>query len=795
MTRRRQNNRTTRPDQVPAEHDHATTRDWFALDVHSLIERFTLLVLLALIPLRAVLAETHTFELLGMFRHLDLPSGAQAATTFTIVGCIIAIAAILLCIGIQSGRRRYRRTGAELGAALLLIAAIISTSLAGQKHLALIGVLDLLGGVLYLIVLRQLLRRPWQVRLALVVIVATAAMTIAKCAHQHFVELPDTLEYYESHKAELMPQDSPTDDGSRTHGMQHDFEQRMRSGSLSGYYGHPNILGSHLILFLFATIAILSARRRENRPVWMLLLPIVIVIGCAVALYATRSKGAMVACGLALLVWIVGQGWARSLARRPRTVLTALCLSAVVGCTGLYLMLRTNPAALGRSILFRSMYWQGAREIIADQGLLGVGANQFGRHFTRYKSVECPEEVESPHSWVVRFATEWGVIGLAGILLLFLGVAMRLAGQTPGGSILPHDDFDATPTRGPPGSIILWCGGIGLIVFGAWFALLAGSDPGYRAMVFLIGAIPFAIGFVALAVESMQSTRLADDTLGPLLPALCAGLIGFVLHTGIDLALFATGPATTFFAMIAVTLAVRECRTPDPTTQHTETANRPSASRLRFATVVGLTVMSALVLVVYSVRLVFPAVHLAKELQTARTKADPSPWHVYTVSMGYRAYRAGMNAYPLDATATGELIEQLLPRAGSVEQVDEALTLADEFQLRDRHSGRLHSYRAMLYRRRYDFSKDADDLRRSIEAQQAFVAAYPTSPRRRIDLAALLEFHAEQGATADARTKAAHQLQTALNLDAQRIYVSKPNRLTAKQIATIEERIRRLATP
>ncbi|MFQ5501851.1 MAG: hypothetical protein ACE5EQ_06065, partial [Phycisphaerae bacterium] len=113
----------------------------------------------------------------------------------------------------------------------------------------------------------------------------------------------------------------------------------------------------------------------------------------------------------------------------------------------------------------------------------------------------------------------------------------------------------------------------------------------------------------------------------------------------------------------------------------------------------------------------------------------------------------------------------------------------------DHNSGRLHSYRAMLYRRRYDFSKDTADLSRSIKAQQAFVAAYPTSPRRRIDLATLLEFHAKQSAAAEARTKAAHQLQTALDLEAQRIYVSKPNRLTTKQIQAIEAKIRRLATP
>ena len=73
-------------------------------------------------------------------------------------------------------------------------------------------------------------------------------------------------------------------------------------------------------------------------------------------------------------------------------------------------------------MLFRSFYWQGAANLIRDQGLWGIGADNFGRYFTRYKDVECPEDVEDPHSWPVKALSEWGVLGLLALAVLVMGV-------------------------------------------------------------------------------------------------------------------------------------------------------------------------------------------------------------------------------------------------------------------------------------------------------------------------------------------------------------------------------------
>ncbi len=60
-----------------------------------MIERAALLVLLAMIPLRAVLAEMHSFESPRILRDLDTPPTAQPATTFLIVAVIAAVFTIL----------------------------------------------------------------------------------------------------------------------------------------------------------------------------------------------------------------------------------------------------------------------------------------------------------------------------------------------------------------------------------------------------------------------------------------------------------------------------------------------------------------------------------------------------------------------------------------------------------------------------------------------------------------------------------------------------------------------------
>ena len=566
MTRRRHKTTRSAKDASPGEPApgavarHGSQQSPTNSSAHTrpepLSERIALLVLLSLIPLRAIIGETHTFELLRWLRNIDAPPTPSPATTLGISSLILAVAVVLLFARWLRRDIDYRRTGAELGLGILLIAAVISTWNAGQKHLALVGVSDFLGMVLYMLLLRQLLTRPWHVRLAVAVVLATGTVVVAKCAYQFSYEIPDTIEYYESHKAELADTDTAEELDFGRAGFRYDYEQRLRARSLSGYFHHPNVLAGYLILVVMTSLAVAAGRFRR-RPPWTFAAPLLLAGFAFVALVFAQSKGGVAACCIGLVLWPVGQWIAgrdpRAFIRKRLVVL--LWLTALVGTGAVVAVLQTSPHALGRSMLFRSMYWQGARAMFANEGPWGVGANNFGRLFTRYKSVRCPEEVDDPHSFVVKAATEWGVVGLAGVLLLFVGYSVRLS----------REPVTSRPRDGTPGSIILWTAGIGVFVFGWWLCLLAGANPAYVDLMIRVVIFPWVIGFIALSYEDRRTTALADDALGPMLACICAGLIGFLLHAGIDLTLFHPGAATTFFALMAIALAIRshnrECAT------------------------------------------------------------------------------------------------------------------------------------------------------------------------------------------------------------------------------------------
>lgn len=741
-----------------------------------------------------------------MIRQFDAPPQAEPATTLAIIGLIVAVAAVVGCSRLLCGGPRYIRTGAELGAIVLLAAGVISASRAGQKHLAMIGTLDCLGFVVYLLTLRQLLVRPWQIRLALTVVLSTGVVVVTKCAFQYWMEIPNTIAFYEKQKAE--GQSTPPQ-SARDRGRLYDFEQRLKSHSVTGYVGHANVLGSQLILFVLVAVAVLVARRRERRPLWTLAPPGLVILGAAISLGATQSKGAMVACAIGLVVWIVGQTMAGAIARRPKTVFVALGALACLG-VGLFLgALRADPARFGRSLQFRSMYWQSARRMIVASDYLGVGAGNFGRHFTRYKPVECPEEVTEPHSWPVRLAAEWGLPGLAGGVLLLLGVAVRLcagdvenpqgsrgtpwrqrlAGGSPGETPAPQPG-GARVTAFPQGSIVLWAAGIGAVVFLWWYALIGGADASFVQITLAVAVVPWFIAFVGLAVERGLSDGIADVAMGPMLPALCAGLLAFVLHTGIDLAMFNAGAATTFFAIVAVALAVRDIAVCEGVGGEPCEVGVGSGRR-RVGLVVA--VVMAVVLIGYGVLFVGPAARLAATLRSARSTAGShETWGAYRLSTSYAEYIAGQDAYSFDATAPTELAAQLVARAASVAEVDAVIALADEIRRRDRDDAGVHNLLGGLCYRRYEFGGDVADLRRAVEHLGAFVDAYPTSPPRRLELANVLEALAAITNDAAVARRAAEELKVALDLESRRVYVSQPHRLGADEIEGILARITRL---
>lgn len=733
-----------------------------------------LVILLALIPLRTVVNETHTFESPRLLRALQSPGTVQPATTFTIDAIICAVAGILLV-------RQFRRgikpqwTGGELGFVLLAAAALISTIRAGQKHLALIGTIDFLSTLVYFFALRQLLTSPRHIRLALCVLTGTAATIAFKAAWQHFVELPDTIRYFEEHRAELM---GPSTNGASPPGFAHDFEMRMRSGAVTGFYGHPNLLASQLIIFITAAASLVVDRLKRHISAAAIAIPALLILALFAVLLGTQSKGAIAACLIGAAFWI-GCSLLRRLRLPPGRAVALGWIVAALATVSIVGLLRAKPDALGRSILFRYMYWQGAADMMRELGILGIGADNFGRHFTRFKQVECPEEVESPHSWPVQFATEWGVIGLAGFLFLGIGVSRRAARS-------PEPTRCDVASRDEGSSTILWISAIFACAFIPWLIIIGKDDSALLALSTGLVALPWFIGTLASAVESIDSPGLPDAPIGPISLFAAAGVIGFLVHTSIDLALFAGGPATSFFALAAILLAARNCgQAQQPPSTIAPTARQPRAAV--FAAVILGTSAGGILL-----WLALPAARVAAELPIARAGVKPSPWEVYERSPAGMAYQLAHAAYPIDATAATEWAEQLFPRVRTLAHSDRAIQLVDEAIARDPDNALIVQQLSQLYQQRFHLTRNIDDLARAVDSYRRCVAAYPTAPLRRIQLAELLAQMGEEMGSIKLRREAADNLRAALEFESRRVYVSQPNRMPPEEIQRIRDRIRSL---
>lgn len=770
--------------------DHAGSDAAHSIAFTSRLETAALLVLLALIPLRTFLNETGTFEVPRLFRGLDTPSGPGPATSFTISALILLITGGVACLRIRA-RARWSATGAGLGAVMLLISGIISTAAAGQKHLAIIGAVDFLAMVIYCMTLRQLLTRPWHIRAALCVILSTGAVVAAKCGWQRWEEWPNTIKYFEEHRAELTNQDGPSA-STRQSGMEYDYEMRLRSGAVTGFYAHPNLLASQLILLVLAGAALAFDRLKAGAGAPSVVLPAAISLILGVALVYTQSKGAVAACVIGLTLWPLFSALGRTLRGKSLSMLLLGWGVAGAMVVAIVIALNVKPDLLGRSILFRHMYWRGAVAMVKDHPLSGVGPNNFGRHFTRYKSVECPEEVDSPHSWQMQLLTEWGPLGLIGFLTLAFGVSRKLLpaiGDHPREFI---DEPDATGGRSRRSSV-MWACAVGAAVFGFWLIDLNDADPVFLILQMTIPAFAWFATMLLLGIERWPDPEYSDSPLANLVPILGAGLAAFLIHTSIDLALFSGGPAMTFFALVAIALAARSLSSEDTAQWNAkqESQASPMAGQTKLP---GLTAAAAaaIVAVVLLARFALPSMTLERELRFARLDAKPSSWNAYTAGPAFAAYVNAQGVYKLDATAITELTEQLIPRVQNVEHSDLIINMLEEARRRDPDSALVVVHLGGAYRQRFELTRNRSDFERAISLYRNCIEDYPTSPDRRVQFANLLESFGHEFQDKTALQEAAMNLETALSLESRRIYVSLPNRMPHEIIEALKHRIGQL---
>ena len=743
-------------------------------------EAVALLILLAVVGLRPLISESFTTATPPINTALGRIHEPWAATTLVLDAVVLLIGAGVL-LGTAGRRRRpYRRSGIEVGAAIMLIAAIVSCLAAGEKRPAINASIDWLVMSVLTAALVQLLTDGWRVRLALAVIVASAAANAAESAYQHWVSFAETERDYLAHREEIwVAQGIPLDSEDVVL-----FEQRMKAREASGFFAHSNVAGGYLLLGGFAAgaLALAVARCPSGTRGGGQTLPTVVLSALAAALLAavglTHSRGAVVAGGAAASLlaarWIVGD-WA---VRRRKAVFVAAWV-AIIGLTaGVAAWGLIRGTLPGASLAFRWQYWRASAAMFADHPLAGVGAENFGDNYVRYKSIESPEEVKNPHNFLVQFATEYGLLGGIGVLAMLLGGSWLATRPPPESPLLDGDGKEADRARWRRAGV--WGAVLAGIIFGVRVVLLPSKDPNYVYWATTVALMPWAAAFT-LALVPGATGCWSPGGRAALGMTLNVGLFAFLLQDTVNFALFVPGARTTFFALLAVSIA---CRSSGPVGVWKIMPDPAPPDRLT----VGLVVALAVCLVV-SLQAPLRAEAMLRYARGLAMVTPPGPPQTLTDQPVYVAFDRAGRIDALDASPPTDLSRWLMtvpptdPDRGTAYRL--ALQATEEALGRDPLRGGLWRQKARLHSLLGQTLGDSGEYRRAVAAMRQAITLYPQRPLNFVELGDHLMMIGTPVAVEDAIAA----FRDALQLDQRRPSWEKHRRLSPAAIVAVEARI------
>ena len=751
------------------------------------LDQLALLLVLGVICARATMQERPDYEELSLVNRLQGGTGqigGPGPASSLVLDGLILVGATCCTVGAAiRGRWANRAPGVAIALILMVVAAATSLAWASNVRLAIIASADRIAAVLALGVMAQTVRRWWQVRLVLAAVAATGVAYAVFCIAQVY-ERADTRQWIQQQKDEAIRSGRIVGDDPKIRLL----ERRAASGEVSGFFAHSNIGGGYLMACGLATLALGIARLRAERRTHRLLFGLVTLLAggvMAVGVVLTLSRGALLAglvCGLG---WAVGGLVWRWWASLRQAVVRHWIGLLVAGWAGVVLLIVVTAAVglhrgrlYGGSLTFRWHYWTGAARIIAEHPWVGIGAGNFDRHYVRHKTVEAPEEVRNPHNYLMTTATEWGVVGLTGAVLLLGAISFNLARPVPETRAGP-DRSNVGPDGRGGGIIFLW---LAPLLAGVLIARSAAS-PGQLWLIWaLVPSVIWAIAYVVLALDSDQTLRFEDDPL-PISGGLAAALLAVGLHNTVSFSMTYPGSACTFFALAGLAIAVRRILAGPPAIREGPTGRRASTWILAAGAVAGS--------VVYWPVLVAPVSKATSWLARARGPV------ITADALG--SYRHAVQADPLDPVAPAELARWSIRRsqqdpATTDKALDIAIANALTAAQRDPQDNRNYRTLSSAYVARYVARADPNDADRAADAASKAVALYPELPILRYEYGEVLALQATVHGRPECLARAVDQMRLALQLDDRRS-PSEIRRFPANRRAGIQERIRELQTP
>lgn len=405
------------------------------------------------------------------------------------------------------------------------------------------------------------------------------------------------------------------------------FEARLYGSGAGGFYALPNAASTMVAAGLLACVGLITSGRRRwpgrtdaddtaGRAHVRYRLIRGLLLGLLLGLLAAGvlAGGSRTALALAVILLIpaalLGQLGADVLTR-PGVLSRMLWIVAGLLLAGQVLFVAGSLAGWQvpeKSLQFRMDYAAASLRMLSSPQATGqefawwtgLGPGQFSSHYHAAKTPNSPETVTSPHHLLLHSLAEYGVVGLAGMLLLCIAPFV-----VPGGLRRVRSAGESASAAAGAGRL---AGAEPAVVWNArWLGLrvrLAGMGLGLGLLVMFLRTIPAGSGRAdlgQLVLEGLLPALVLGGGFALVLPSALRADRGLLWLTGLlglgcilvcnllDFALFQSGPNC--FAALVFAAVVAHRPVAGPAASAAEADARPG-SRFR-PTAVGLGVLLA----------------------------------------------------------------------------------------------------------------------------------------------------------------------------------------------------------
>lgn len=493
---------------------------------------------------------------------------------------------------------------------LLALWAVASTLWANDRFAAVISAVHLLAAASLLWAVAQSVSGWRYVWLISAFCVGLLAVLLVQGIWYQFVDRPALIERFHNDPSFVVKSQN-VQPGTFEYGQ---LINSIEHGELRGFSVSPNTYAAQLVLLGLITLGTLGGCIRLRH--WMgVSICGIVAITDVLVLPLTQSRAGMItgALGVTLLAIIIIGTWPRdgdrpsllaNLLRRQATLLYMAGATVVLAVAAFIIGYGVSRGTLFHdSLNFRWRYWTASFELLKKHLLFGVGWENFGDSYLAVRSPEATEEIKDPHNYLVRYATELGIIGLTLALAWTARTWWELT--RPAGLLAgPTDDPRREEPAGARTLLLLAAPIAAGILLNEICAIDWTSDWGFviseivRRLVFLFallaGATMVAFRMVRNA-EKHLSLHSEEAAAPELLVALLIGLGMFFIHSLNDFVMFETGPMFLFAVLLGAAVGFRSSAAKEPASQ----PQRGGARRARLGVIItgGVWLLLAILLV------------------------------------------------------------------------------------------------------------------------------------------------------------------------------------------------------